>query len=97
MYMRIVLALSLSLDVYILSVHALAFATGCHALYLCFVVLYGLYADLLSDRTGLCSFGSHVRMPCELIGSAFGALSTMYEIHACLFVSLEERRQGAAS
>lgn len=66
--------------------YALAFATGCHALYLFFVVLYGLYADLLMDKTGLCSFGSHARAPCERIGSAVGALSTMYEIHACLNV-----------
>ena len=47
-------------------------------------VLYGLNAERLRVKLGLCSFGSHTRTPDCNIASETGGLSTMYDIHACL-------------
>jgi hypothetical protein len=47
-------------------------------------VLKGLYALLLQVKQGRCSAGSHGRTCLWRRGSWDGALSTMYDIQACL-------------
>lgn len=46
-------------------------------------VEYVLKAALVAVKFGRCSFNSQGLTPVFRIGSAFGALSTKYDIHAC--------------